>query len=133
MWKLKGSKVKFGEMVWVHRKGAISAKSDEAGIIPGSMATYSYITSGLGNPDCFHSASHGAGRALGRKEAKRRYTKEDVLRDLDTHDIKIFAADNAGMIEEYSKSYKDVEKIIELQADLVKVKHRLFPMLVVIG
>ena len=56
----------FGKKVFVHRKGATSAKLDEIGIIPGSMGTASYIVRGLGNPDSFMSCSHGAGRRMSR-------------------------------------------------------------------
>lgn len=62
----------FGKNVWVHRKGATSAKKGEVGIIPGSQGSNSYIVEGLGNPDSFMSCSHGAGRAMGRKDAQRR-------------------------------------------------------------
>ena len=71
----------FGQEVWVHRKGAISAKQGEQGIIPGAMGSYSFIVEGLGNPEAFHSASHGAGRVMGRKEAVRQFTVEEVLAD----------------------------------------------------
>ncbi|HEY9072240.1 MAG TPA: RtcB family protein, partial [Candidatus Ozemobacteraceae bacterium] len=67
----------FGRNVWVHRKGATSARSGELGIIPGSMGTFSYIVRGLGNPDSFTSCSHGAGRRMGRKEADRRLSVEE--------------------------------------------------------
>lgn len=123
----------FGEMVWIHRKGATSAKEGEFGIVPGSMATSSYITKGLGNTDSFNSAPHGAGRRLGRKEAKRRYSIQDVHKELDEKDIKLYSVKNAGAIEEHSQSYKDIDEIMHLQTDLVEVVTKLKPILVIIG
>ncbi|HBG00280.1 MAG TPA: RNA-splicing ligase RtcB, partial [Firmicutes bacterium] len=71
----------FGEDVWVHRKGAIRAELGELAIIPGAMGSHSFIVEGLGNPESFHSASHGAGRVMGRKEAVRRFSVDQVLAD----------------------------------------------------
>ena len=70
----------FGERVFVTRKGAISARTGELGIIPGSMGAKSYIVRGLGNPQSFHSCSHGAGRRMSRTEAKRRFNRFDLAR-----------------------------------------------------
>ena len=67
----------FGDKVWIHRKGATSAKKDEIGIIPGSMGTSSYIVKGLGNSESFMSCSHGAGRVMGRMEACRNLTIDE--------------------------------------------------------
>src|SRR6185436_7211027 len=67
----------FGEDVYVTRKGAVSAKAGQLGIIPGSMGARSFIVRGKGNPDSFDSCSHGAGRAMSRGEARRRFTLAD--------------------------------------------------------
>ena len=67
----------FGEDVFVTRKGAVSAQAGELGIIPGSMGARSYIVRGKGNPESFESCSHGAGRAMSRSEARRRFTLDD--------------------------------------------------------
>jgi len=67
----------YGEKVFVTRKGAVRADKGDMGIIPGSMGARSYIVRGLGNDESFHSCSHGAGRAMSRAEAKRRFTLED--------------------------------------------------------
>ena len=72
----------FGKNVWVHRKGATSARLGEIGIIPGSQGTSSYIVEGLGNPESFTSCSHGAGRAMGRKEAERTLNLEEEQKRL---------------------------------------------------
>ncbi len=123
----------YGKEVWVHRKGAISAQKGEWGIIPGSMAMNSYITQGKGNKESFNSAAHGAGRQMGRRDAKRKFSIQQVHEELDRLDIKLFSQDNAGAIEEFSGSYKNIEEIIHLQKDIVDVKFKLFPMLVIIG
>lgn len=68
----------FGEEVLVTRKGAIRAGCGDLGIIPGSMGTRSYIVRGLGNPESFCSASHGAGRRMSRGAAKRKFTVADL-------------------------------------------------------
>jgi tRNA-splicing ligase RtcB len=70
----------FGEDVFVTRKGAVSAKRGELGIIPGSMGARSYIVRGLGNPESFESCSHGAGRLMSRTKAKKMYTVQDQVR-----------------------------------------------------
>ena len=70
----------YGEDVLVTRKGAVRAGKGDLGIIPGSMGARSYIVRGKGNPESFESCSHGAGRAMSRTEAKRRFTVEDHAR-----------------------------------------------------
>ncbi|MGE5544651.1 MAG: RtcB family protein, partial [Bacillota bacterium] len=72
----------YGENVWVHRKGAISAREGELGIIPGAMGRASYIVKGLGNPESFCSCSHGAGRKMGRRKALATYSEREVLKEL---------------------------------------------------
>ncbi|MBW8744035.1 MAG: RtcB family protein [Sphingomonas sp.] len=67
----------FGQEVWLTRKGAVSAKAGQLGIIPGSMGARSYIVRGKGNADSFESCSHGAGRVMSRGDAKRQFTLAD--------------------------------------------------------
>lgn len=67
----------FGESLWVTRKGAVSAREGELGIIPGSMGARSYIVRGKGNADSFHSCSHGAGRVMSRTQARQKITLKD--------------------------------------------------------
>lgn len=69
----------FGERLWITRKGAVSARVGELGIVPGSMGARSFIVRGKGNPDSYSSCSHGAGRRMSRGEAKRRFTQQDLL------------------------------------------------------
>lgn len=111
----------FGRDVWLTRKGAIRARKGDLGIIPGSMGTRSYIVRGRGNPDSFCSCSHGAGRQLSRSEAKRRFSIEDLARETDG----IECRKDAGVIDEIPLSYKDIERVMEYQDDLVEIVHTL--------
>ena len=116
-------------MMIVTRKGAISAKAGELALIPGSMATGSYIVRGLGNPLSFQSASHGAGRKYSRSEAKRRFTVADVERTMKG----IEARTDAGVIDEISLAYKDLDDVIAAESDLVEVVEKLDTILCVKG
>jgi tRNA-splicing ligase RtcB len=70
----------YGKNVLVTRKGAVRARAGDLGIVPGPMGARSYIVRGLGNPESFTSCSHGAGRAMSRTAAKKRFTLEDHAR-----------------------------------------------------
>lgn len=121
--------VHYGEKVFVTRKGAIRAGNGELGIIPGSMGTKSYIVRGLGNPESFESASHGAGRQMSRNEAKRRFTVEDVEKQT----TGVECRKDAGVIDELPASYKDIEQVMKNQQDLVTVVAELKQVLCVKG
>jgi tRNA-splicing ligase RtcB len=110
----------FGRDVWVHRKGAIRARQGELGIIPGAMGSYSYIVEGLGNPDAFCSASHGAGRIMGRKEAVRKFDVEEVLADFKAKRVILGKRHRGDTAEEFYKAYKDIEEVMDQQNDLVR-------------
>lgn len=113
----------------VTRKGAISAYKGQMALIPGSMATGSYIVRGKGNPDSYYSASHGAGRKMSRGEAKRRFTVEDVKRSMEG----IEARKDSGVIDEIEYAYKDIHAVVEAQDDLVEVVEHLQTILCVKG
>jgi len=119
----------FGEDVIVTRKGAISAREGEWGIIPGSMGTKSYIVRGLGNPESFHSASHGAGRRMSRTQAKKNYT----LKDLEAQTSGVECRKDGGVLDEIPAAYKNIDEVIENQKDLVKVEYELKQILCVKG
>jgi tRNA-splicing ligase RtcB (3'-phosphate/5'-hydroxy nucleic acid ligase) len=121
--------VHFGDELLVTRKGAIRAGAGELGIIPGSMGAKSYIVRGLGNPASFHSASHGAGRRMSRTEARRRFTVAD-LRD-QTEGVE--CRKDHGVIDEAPKAYKNIDKVMEQQHDLVEVVAELKQVLCVKG
>lgn len=111
----------FGADVLLTRKGAISAKLGQPGIIPGSMGTRSYIVEGLGNKLSFFSCSHGAGRAMSRTEAKKRFTLEDHAKATEGVECR----KDADVIDETPMAYKDIDHVIEAENDLVKVIHTL--------
>jgi tRNA-splicing ligase RtcB len=122
----------FGENVYVHRKGATSARKGEIGIIPSSQGTCSYIVEGLGNPESFMSCSHGAGRKLGRKAAKRELNLEKEIKYMEDRNI-IHNIRNVEDLDEAKGSYKDIDVVMDEQKDLVKIKYKLRPIAVLKG
>jgi tRNA-splicing ligase RtcB len=119
----------FGERVYVTRKGAISARQGELGIIPGSMGTRSYIVRGKGNPDSFRSCAHGAGRRMSRAEAKRRYSRAD----LEEQTRGVECRKDKGVLDEIPGAYKDIDQVMADQTDLVEVAHTLKQVICVKG
>jgi tRNA-splicing ligase RtcB len=119
----------FGRDVLVTRKGAVSAREGELGIIPGSMGAKSYIVRGKGNPESFHSCSHGAGRTMSRNEAKRRFTLADQERA--TRGVE--CRKDAAVIDEIPMAYKDIDAVMLAQQDLVEVVHTLKQVVCVKG
>ncbi len=117
----------FGERVWVHRKGAISAHKGAVGIIPGSQGSKSFITRGLGNPESFSSCSHGAGRRMGRKEAQRTLSLSDEIKHMDDLGI-VHGIRGAGDLDEAAGAYKDIDAVMAEQADLVEIEVELTPL-----
>jgi len=119
----------FGHDVYVTRKGAVSAKQGELGIIPGSMGARSYIVRGKGNPDSFESCSHGAGRTMSRGEAKRRFTLADHRAATEGVECR----KDKDVIDETPAAYKDIDAVMEAQRDLVEVVHTLKQVVCVKG
>lgn len=122
----------FGEKVWIHRKGATSARSGESGIIPGSQGTHSYIVEGLGNSESFTSCSHGAGRKMGRREAKRKLDLESEINYMNEKGI-IHEIKSSRDLDEAASAYKDIHVVMENQKDLVKIIIELTPLAVIKG
>ena len=110
-----------GQQVWVTRKGAIRARNDELGIIPGSMGARSYIIRGKGNPEAFCSCAHGAGRSMSRSAAKKAFS----VRDLEDQTQGIECRKDKGVLDEIPGAYKNIDKVMSLQNDLVEVIHTL--------
>ena len=108
----------YGEEVWVHRKGAISAREGELGIVPGAMGRTSYIVKGLGNPESFCSCSHGAGRKMGRRMALATYSEKEVLKELKKHSVVLETPSTKGIADEAPFVYKDIEDVMAQQTDL---------------
>lgn len=125
----------FGRNVWVHRKGATLARKGTEGIIPGSMGTSSYIVEGLGNPDSFHSCSHGAGRCMSRSAASHNLTVEECDKAMEGIVYGRWGKGRKGKVDlgEAPQAYKNIHEVIVAQADLVKVAHVLQPLGVVKG
>ncbi len=119
----------YGERVFVTRKGAVRAGKDDLGIIPGSMGAKSFIVRGKGNPESFESCSHGAGRAMSRTEAKKRFTLEDHGRATEG----IECRKDKDVIDETPAAYKPIDAVMEAQKDLVDVVHTLKQIVVVKG
>ncbi len=119
----------FGEDVYVTRKGAVSAKAGQLGIIPGSMGARSYIVRGKGNPQSFESCSHGAGRAMSRGVAKRRFTLADHRAATEGVECR----KDKDVIDETPAAYKDIDAVMEAQRDLVDVVHTLKQVVCVKG
>lgn len=105
----------FGENVLVHRKGAILARQGMRGIIPGAMGTPSYIVEGLGNPESFTTASHGAGRKMSRRQAMQTFKPEDIRPDfvLSTESVE-------DVLSEWKEAYKNIDDVLANEADLVR-------------
>ncbi|MDA8378516.1 MAG: RtcB family protein [Planctomycetia bacterium] len=118
-----------GRTLYVTRKGAIQAREDELGIIPGSMGTRSYIVRGKGNQDAYCSCSHGAGRVMSRGEAKRHFSAEDVA----AQTAGVECRKDSGIIDELPGAYKDIDKVMAQQSDLVEIVHTLKQVLCVKG
>ncbi|MGB2625180.1 MAG: RtcB family protein [Candidatus Acidiferrum sp.] len=119
----------YGQDVLVTRKGAVRAREGDFGIIPGSMGARSFIVRGKGNPESFSSCSHGAGRAMSRTEAKRRFMIEDHKRMTEGVECR----KDAGVIDETPAAYKSIDAVIEAQSDLVEIVHTLRQVVCVKG
>jgi tRNA-splicing ligase RtcB len=119
----------FGKDVWLTRKGAVRAGAGEFGIIPGSMGAKSFIVRGKGNAESFETCSHGAGRAMSRNEAKRRFTVADHA--LATAHVE--CRKDADVIDETPAAYKDIDAVMAAQSDLVDVVHTLRQVVCVKG
>jgi tRNA-splicing ligase RtcB len=119
----------YGANVLVTRKGAVRARDGDLGIIPGSMGARSYIVRGKGNTESFTSCSHGAGRAMSRAEAKRRFSLEDHAEA--TRGVE--CRKDADVIDETPGAYKPIDAVMAAQADLVEVVHTLRQVVCVKG
>ncbi len=122
----------FGKNVVVHRKGATLAREDTIGIIPGSQGSKSYIVRGKGNRESFTSCSHGAGRAMGRKAARRTLSLKDELARMDEQGI-IHGMRSKKDLDEAAGAYKDVGTVMKNQEDLVDIVAELSPLAVIKG
>ena len=119
----------YGQNIFVTRKGAVRAQDGDLGIIPGSMGARSFIVRGKGNAESFMSCSHGAGRAMSRGEAKRRFTVEDHKRMTEGVECR----KDADVLDETPAAYKSIDAVMAAQTDLVEVVHTLRQVVCVKG
>lgn len=112
--------------VIVHRKGATPAGTGVLGIIPGSMAAPGFVVRGKGVSDSLCSASHGAGRAMSRKQAIKTQTWENTNTQLEESGVSLISAG----LDEVPNVYKDIHSVMNAQTDLVEVMGRFDPKLV---
>ena len=115
-----------GEECIVHRKGATPAGKGELGIIPGSMTALGFIVRGLGNENSLASASHGAGRIFSRRKCKETFTKSEIKKQLEAHEVTLIG----GGIDEAPMAYKSIEKVMANQQELVEVIGTFSPKIV---
>ncbi|MEO0852432.1 MAG: RtcB family protein [Cyanobacteria bacterium J06648_11] len=109
--------VHFGEEAIVTRKGAVRARREDYGIIPGSMGAKSFIVKGKGNLDSFCSCSHGAGRTMSRTKAKKRFTLDDLI----AQTAGVECRKDKGVLDEIPGAYKPIDEVMASQSDLVEV------------
>jgi tRNA-splicing ligase RtcB len=114
------------EEVIVHRKGATPAGSGVLGVIPGSMGAPGFVVRGLGNAESLDSASHGAGRRLSRTKARESFRFGAVRRELEAMGITVLSAG----ADESPGAYKDIRRVMAMQADLVEPIARFDPVIV---
>jgi RNA-splicing ligase RtcB len=112
-----------GVELWITRKGAIRARNDDRGVIPGSMGKDIHIVRGLGNPASYQSCAHGAGRRHSRRQAKKRFTVDELR---DQMKGRAWNRDRAGaLLDEIPGAYKDLAQVMADQADLVEIEHSM--------
>ena len=118
-----------GADVFVTRKGAISTRAGELGIVPGSMGARSYIVRGRGNAESFASCAHGAGRLMSRGAAKRQFTTVELAEQT----AGIECRKDAGVTDEIPGAYKSIDEVMDRQSDLAEPVQRLKQVLNVKG
>ncbi|MDY6784050.1 MAG: RtcB family protein [Cyanobacteriota bacterium] len=109
--------VHFDENVYVTRKGAVRAREEDYGIIPGSMGAKSFIVKGKGNVESYCSCSHGAGRKMSRSKAKRQFSLDDLLDQTQGVECR----KDPGVLDEIPGAYKSIDEVMNQQSDLVEV------------
>ena len=119
----------YDKTVWLTRKGAIRAQKGDLGIIPGSMGAKSYIVRGKGNTNSFYSCSHGAGRTMSRKSAKKKFTVKDMKKQT----AGVECRKDKEVIDEIPGAYKNIDAVMDNQSDLVEIIHTLKQVVCVKG
>lgn len=116
-----------GRDLWVHRKGAMSARLGERGVLPGSMGSPSFHVEGRGLEAALCSSAHGAGRALSRTAARSKITERELRRQMAGiwYDFRM----GERLRDEAPSAYKDIRAVLRAQKELVKVTRTLRPVL----
>ncbi len=115
--------------LWIHRKGATHAEEGMPGVIPGNMRDGSFIVAGKGNPDALWSSSHGAGRALGRKQARQQISLEQFRTSMGN----VVARIDQSTLDEAPSAYKNLDTVMAAQQDLVTILYRIRPLINIKG
>jgi tRNA-splicing ligase RtcB (3'-phosphate/5'-hydroxy nucleic acid ligase) len=115
-----------GRELVVHRKGATPAGAGVFGVIPGTMADPAFVVRGLGNPQSFNSAAHGAGRRMSRKQANDMFRIQAVRKELEQQGVHVIAAGS----DEVPGVYKDIREVMAAQEDLVEIVAQFDPKIV---
>ena len=118
-----------GRDLWVVRKGATPAFPGQRGFVGGSMGDDAVIIEGVDSSEAkasLYSTIHGAGRLFGRKEAKRRFTKEQMDKWLQDRGVTLIGAD----LDESPMAYRRLPEVLAEHAGSVKVLHTLRPFAV---
>lgn len=116
---------------WIHRKGATHAEDGMMGVIPGNMRDGSFIVRGKGNPEALCSSSHGAGRVMGRAEAKRKLDMASFRKEMEDRGIQARVED--ATLDEAASAYKNIFAVMAMQQDLVEVIHHIKPLINIKG
>ena len=119
----------FGEEVYLTRKGAIRARTDDFGIIPGSMGAKSFIVRGKGSAEAFQSCSHGAGRKMSRSHAKQKISLDQHIKATEG----IECRKDESVLDESPDAYKSIDHVMRSQEDLVEVIHTLKQVICIKG
>lgn len=119
----------FGQNVYITRKGAVSAREGQLGIIPGSMGAKSFIVRGLGNRESFCSCSHGAGRKMSRIKAREIFTQEDLIQQTKGVECR----KDSDIIDEIPSAYKSIDEVMANQKDLVSIEYTLKQLVCIKG
>ncbi|MGE0788952.1 MAG: RtcB family protein [Sandaracinaceae bacterium] len=117
--------------LWVHRKGAQAMSPGALGIVPGSMGTATFHVEGRGVTTALHSASHGAGRAMSRTDARRAISVARLATD--TEGVFYDHRRARALREEAPAAYKDIHRVMRAQRELVRIVRELRPVLVYKG
>lgn len=115
-----------GQELIVHRKGATPAGAGVYGVIPGTMRDPGFVVKGRGSAAALYSAAHGAGRQISRIQASKRFTWDEVERQLKKSGVELLSAG----LDESPGAYKNIHTVMDAQADLVEVVGEFQPLLV---